>query len=562
MKRVVAGCAILAAALLVQLTIVNGMRVPGGGAPDIVLLCVVALGMTGGARWGVTAGFCAGLALDLAPPADQLVGQYALVFCLAGYAAGRLRPALRYSALAALAAAGAVAVAAELLAAALTLALDTPEVTGSTVVSLLPSAVIYDLVLMPVFLFVVVRVAVALRANLDPLEGSPGLETGGSAAPATVTGANWSGVRVRPRQAGQRLVVAGDRRAAASGRWLVGDVAEAAPAVGAVGWLGGPVRTRRARKEQARLNAMLTGANPRRGALWVGTRPADRVPVAPPPPGPTGLDRLRPGAGVAGSASAVARPGPVAQGRPVRLGLAGEQRRRSRQAARSRREIRGTGLGTGGLDHGIDRHGVGGPGLPSIAFGTGSLPASARSARRKVPSIAFGSTRRASGGQAARTKVPSIAFGSTSRASAGKAARTKVPTIPFGSLSQPGWGLSTRRRVPAIAFGTGGLPAAGRSAGRGVPSISFGAPSRAAGHAGRHSVGARRPKQPHFTRVSAHQPVRARQAKTARFSAGRRRYRLLPWLHRAGGRSTVWRIGSARMTSPPMARSGAGGGHR
>ena len=56
---------------------------------------------------------------------------------------------LRYSALAALAAAGAVAVAAELLAAALTLALDTPEVTGVTVARLLPPAVLYDLVLMP-----------------------------------------------------------------------------------------------------------------------------------------------------------------------------------------------------------------------------------------------------------------------------------------------------------------------------------------------------------------------------------------------------------------------------
>ena len=179
MKRVIAGCAILVAALLVQLTIVNGLRLPGGGVPDVVLLCVVALGITGGPGWGITAGFCAGLALDLAPPANQLVGQYALVLCLAGYAAGKLRPALRYSALAAVAAAGAVAVAAELLAATLTLALDTPEVTGAIVVSSLPSAVLYDLAVTPVLLFVVVRVAVALGANLDQLDDSPGLETGG-----------------------------------------------------------------------------------------------------------------------------------------------------------------------------------------------------------------------------------------------------------------------------------------------------------------------------------------------------------------------------------------------
>ena len=78
-----------AAALLVQLTIVNGLRLPGGGVPDLVLLCVVALGMSGGPGWGVVAGFCAGLALDLAPPAAQLAREYALVLCLAGYAAGR-----------------------------------------------------------------------------------------------------------------------------------------------------------------------------------------------------------------------------------------------------------------------------------------------------------------------------------------------------------------------------------------------------------------------------------------------------------------------------------------
>ncbi|MGI9008959.1 MAG: hypothetical protein ACR2FU_22670, partial [Streptosporangiaceae bacterium] len=72
-----------------------------------------------------------------------------------------------------------------------------------------------------------------------------------------------------------------------------------------------------------------------------------------------------------------------------------------------------------------------------------------------------------------------------------------------------------------------------------VPAIAFGSPARA---------GARRPKQPHFARASAHRPGRPHRAKKARFSAGRRRSRLLPaWLHPAGGRSTVWRIASARV---------------
>ena len=98
MARKLAAALALALALLVQLTIVNGLALPGGGTPDLVLLCVVAIGMTGGSASGVVAGFGAGLALDLAPPASQLAGQYALVLCLIGYGSGRLRFVLRHSA--------------------------------------------------------------------------------------------------------------------------------------------------------------------------------------------------------------------------------------------------------------------------------------------------------------------------------------------------------------------------------------------------------------------------------------------------------------------------------
>src|ERR1022692_4074327 len=117
MRRKFVAVVALAVVLLIQLTIVNGLVLPGGGTPDLVLLCVMVLGMTGGPAAGLIAGFGAGLALDLAPPASQLVGQYALVACLTGYAAGRLRFTLRHSALLALAAAAAAAAFGEALAA-------------------------------------------------------------------------------------------------------------------------------------------------------------------------------------------------------------------------------------------------------------------------------------------------------------------------------------------------------------------------------------------------------------------------------------------------------------
>lgn len=134
MRRVAVAVAALAAALLIQLTIVNGLVLPGGGTPDLVLLCVIALALVGGRRGGLIAGFGAGLAIDLAPPASQLLGQYALVFCLVGYCCGRLRFTLRRSAALALAVAAMAAAVGEALAAGITLALDSPDVDRKSVV--------------------------------------------------------------------------------------------------------------------------------------------------------------------------------------------------------------------------------------------------------------------------------------------------------------------------------------------------------------------------------------------------------------------------------------------
>jgi len=92
-RRAALSAGLLLVAILVQLTLFDNLRLPGGAGPDLVLVVVVALALTGGPMEGVLGGFCAGLALDVAPPATHLVGQYALVFCLVGYAAGfPLRP--------------------------------------------------------------------------------------------------------------------------------------------------------------------------------------------------------------------------------------------------------------------------------------------------------------------------------------------------------------------------------------------------------------------------------------------------------------------------------------
>src|SRR5580704_10815656 len=93
-RRAVISAAVALAAVLLQVTVVNNVRWPGGSPPDLVLVAVIALALATGPLPGSVTGFGAGLALDIAPAASHLLGQDALVFCLLGYLCGRLREPL------------------------------------------------------------------------------------------------------------------------------------------------------------------------------------------------------------------------------------------------------------------------------------------------------------------------------------------------------------------------------------------------------------------------------------------------------------------------------------
>jgi rod shape-determining protein MreD len=143
-------------AVVMQLTLLNGLRLPGGGVPDLVLVLVAALAEAQGPLAGLITGFAAGLCLDLAPPGSALIGQYALVFCLAGWAAGRLASAAGRSPLRSALLMGAVVAAAEAASATLGLALVPAEVTLAEVRAILPSSIVYDLLLCPFVMYLVV----------------------------------------------------------------------------------------------------------------------------------------------------------------------------------------------------------------------------------------------------------------------------------------------------------------------------------------------------------------------------------------------------------------------
>jgi rod shape-determining protein MreD len=170
---------LLLLAILIQLIVLDNLRLPGGTGPDLVLVVVVALALTGGPVEGMLGGFCAGLALDVAPPATHLVGQYALVFCLIGYAAGRVGSHLDESAWVPICVVAVGSAVGELLFALTGMIFGNLDITWSAVGHVLPASVVYDVLLSPFVLYAVVRA----RALATPARAAQGLASfpGGSA---------------------------------------------------------------------------------------------------------------------------------------------------------------------------------------------------------------------------------------------------------------------------------------------------------------------------------------------------------------------------------------------
>jgi rod shape-determining protein MreD len=138
------------AAVLVQVMLVNRLPLPAGGAPDLVLLAVVAAALLRGPLVGAVLGFCAGLLVDVVPPTAHLAGQYAFVFALVGYVAGRgLGGAVTTVILCVLIA--------PLLAAALGGLIADPRVTASTLTEQVPVTVVYTLMICPLVIWLAGR---------------------------------------------------------------------------------------------------------------------------------------------------------------------------------------------------------------------------------------------------------------------------------------------------------------------------------------------------------------------------------------------------------------------
>ena len=161
--RIALGVALVVTALLLQLTALPLLHLPGA-VPDLLTVTVVALGFVGGPVRGATTGLLAGLALDLVPPADGVLGMSAVILVVVGYFAGVLGGGGEHSAFTVVAQTGLLAGAATLGLALLGGLVADPRVTWDRVPMLLVTQFAYAIVLSA---FVVPAVS-ALWRKVDP----------------------------------------------------------------------------------------------------------------------------------------------------------------------------------------------------------------------------------------------------------------------------------------------------------------------------------------------------------------------------------------------------------
>lgn len=129
-----------------------------GVVPDVVLLIVVAAGLTRGPEFAAMLGFAGGLLIDLAPPADHIAGRWALALMVVGYLAGRVRLDAGRSALAALAAVAAGSFVGTSIFALSGMVMLDSAVTAGEALRVIPASLVFDLLLAPFVLPLALRV--------------------------------------------------------------------------------------------------------------------------------------------------------------------------------------------------------------------------------------------------------------------------------------------------------------------------------------------------------------------------------------------------------------------
>jgi rod shape-determining protein MreD len=153
-------------AIVLQVSLFSSLAIDGV-APDLALLVVIAAALVRGPEYAAVLGFIAGLLVDIAPPADHSAGRWALAFVVSGYLAGMVRRDARSSALAAVVVVAAGAFVATSIFALSGLLIGDQRVDVGNALHVIPVAVLYDVLLTPLVIPLVIAVLDGLQPVTD-----------------------------------------------------------------------------------------------------------------------------------------------------------------------------------------------------------------------------------------------------------------------------------------------------------------------------------------------------------------------------------------------------------
>jgi rod shape-determining protein MreD len=135
-----------------------------GVVPNLALLVVVGAALVRGPQFAAVLGLLAGTLLDVAPPADHIAGRWALALVVVGYLAGRLRQDSRPTAVSVVLAVAASSFVGSSVFALSGLLLRDPLVTVPEMIDVILVAVVWDVLLTPF----VLPVVMTLFRRLEP----------------------------------------------------------------------------------------------------------------------------------------------------------------------------------------------------------------------------------------------------------------------------------------------------------------------------------------------------------------------------------------------------------
>ena len=154
--RALAAAAAVGLALVLQVSLFPHLAWQGI-VPNLCLLVVVGAALTRGPQFAAVLGFAAGVLIDLAPPADHVAGRWALALVIVGYVAGRVRQDVRPTATAVVATVAASSFVGTSVFALSGLLLRDPVLSVPELLRVILVAVLWDILLTPFVLPLVMR---------------------------------------------------------------------------------------------------------------------------------------------------------------------------------------------------------------------------------------------------------------------------------------------------------------------------------------------------------------------------------------------------------------------